>query len=767
MAELLSAALDLVAAKKFLSIEFYEILPLNPVNFPESNLLSPLFISVQKSLSERPLLLTSSGELAAGNELMIAESQSVRELFTPEILHSISDNRLKSAWLTGDITSSKFSQVYFYLKTVLKVKEWSFEEIFRILSEYFYQERTDDWMTMLYLHLANEQTSLWKKPGAIARRLPFIRTEDGRHLAPFNENKDPLVFLPSNSESELATVKRIFLENQEILSFFQSFGIHEADILGEILGNILPKYSDPKRPIEVSSEENDRDLALIYEVISSDKMGNTKIDLALLRKFIHSFKQSFDVFGDEEKLETLLKILPANQILCLLLSNEKLRILRSQDCYGNNKGYRAANNLYLQTNENASYFKNNRDIMFVDPSYNAETIILCKIKTSPELRRTGKTDRSGAIIISELKPFKRGLDGFAPNAEVEGLRFALDNNISLETARFIWNHVGLPYHKQIKGEIEVSDYKTFKNSRKETVYSNIGKLLTNLSWLPDKNNKMRRPCEIALSDLPEGFENDSDAAKALSCSLGMVSADNALLISQLCQGDSKLQDILKHVMKTPPGKHEELLKLMENLTAQTPEKSSDVAPGIKFLRTQKGQPTQVISAADAPIKNPGRYKDRLKQAFDKKATTEQHDKKFVFVKAKPEEAREARSFLYAEYHGRCQITGNTFPKASANTNGESEYYFETVKLVNFNDNRCFDSGNMLCLSADAYAKFKYASLEMIDTFDKLVSDFKAADMQTDKVTMRIKLANEEATITWSKRHFVRFLNIYEAINPQC
>ena len=139
----------------------------------------------------------------------------------------------------------------------------------------------------------------------------------------------------------------------------------------------------------------------------------------------------------------------------------------------------------------------------------------------------------------------------------------------------------------------------------------------------------------------------------------------------------------------------------------------------------------------------------------------------MFIKAKPEEAREARSFLYAEYQGRCQITGNTFPKASANSNGESEYYFETVKVVNFNDNRCFDPGNMLCLSADAYAKFKYASMEQIDTFEKLVSDFKAADMQLDKVTMRIQLAGEQVSITWNKRHFVRFLNIYEATNTQC
>lgn len=769
LANLLAVSLDLIAVRKLMSLSFYETLPLKVEDFPVNHLLFPLFRETVNSFNEKPLLLTNSANMAAGSSLMIAESQSLRDLFPAKILNDINGERMKPDWLTGEITPRKSTAVYDFLRYILKIPEYNFENVFRLLSEDFYEKRSDDWMIEFYLHMANNQSTLWKKTTSIARRLPFVRTADGRHVSPFKENYDPQVFLPSDCDSDLLTVKGVLLENKEVLDFFQKFGLHEADIFGEILGNILPKYADPRMRANISTAENDRDISLIAKAMTDDKKSDSKSDLALLRKLLASlFKtNSFWECSSEEELIQIFAGVAKKTVLSVLINQSNLEILRSQDFFGIKKGFRAVSGLYSLVEENSSYFKNNSQVIFVDPDYNAEAIMYFFVGRIPSLR-SKKADSDGNIVISAAKPFKRGLNGFDPNAEVDGLRFALDNNLNAKTASFIWNHVAVPNNKYIRGEVETSDYKTYKVGQKELKYSNFGKLLTSFSWLPDKNNWMRRPAEISLSDLPEGFDTESDNAKALSCSLGMIADDEASMFSQLCPGDPEMQDMMKKLKQLPPGsKRDEFNKLLANLLSQAISSSSSVAPGVKMLRIQKGQPAQA-PAVTAPVKNPARYKERLKQGFNQQAKdSEPQIKKGVFIKAKPEESRQARHFLYMEYRGQCQITGNTFLKASVNSNGESEYYFETVKLAEFNNDKSFDSGNLLCLSADTYAKFKYASLDQIDTFDQVIADFKTADMQTEQVKMRIRLAGEELTLTWSQRHFIRFMNIYETINPQC
>ncbi len=769
LAGLMTQALDCLAVRKLLNAAFYEMLPLRVEDFPVNHLLFPLFESVKTALMQTPLLLAHSGKLVAGNDVMIAESQKIRDLFTSEILQDVVDARLKSEWLTGDITANKTPSAYVYFKNVLKLKEWTFEDIFKTLTESFYSKRTDEWMIDFYLYV-NEQASLWRKQGSIARRLPFIRTENDEHIAPFSEENDPLVFLPTHSGSELKTVKQNLLENHDVLGFLQKLGIHEADIFGEILGTILPKYADPKSREKISAAENDRDLSLIIRAMKDDTKTDSKSDLALLRKCIATLHKTGDPIWQsfsEEIIEKVFANSPRSQVLSILILHSGLQIFRSKNYLGVGKGLRGAKSLYLTIKDNAGYFKNNGEINFVDPDYDDDLLILLSNNVYPRIcANLSKVVDEGAVIISSTKPFKRALAGFDPYTEVDGLRFALENNLNMETSRFIWNHVALPNRGQIRGEIEISDYKSYKGSKKEVQYSVLGKLLTSFLWLPDKNNQMRRPAELSLSDLPEGFETASDEAKELSLLLGMIGDDQVAMLSQLCGGDSEMKDILMQAMSLPPGPaRDEAKKLLTKLLSQNVTSSSEVAPAIKIVRLQKGQPPQATTVT-TQVKNPARYKERLTQIFnDKHKNAEPQAKKGVFVKAATEESREARNFLYQEYRGRCQITGNTFLKASANSNGVSSFYFEAVKLAVFSDNRSNDAGNLLCLSADSFARFKYASIEQIDTFEQVISEFKAGSMQAAEVKMRIKLAGEDATISWSQRHFVRFLNIYETFNP--
>ncbi len=121
---------------------------------------------------------------------------------------------------------------------------------------------------------------------------------------------------------------------------------------------------------------------------------------------------------------------------------------------------------------------------------------------------------------------------------------------------------------------------------------------------------------------------------------------------------------------------------------------------------------------------------------------------------------DARKFLYSEYQGRCQLTAHTFLKASANTEGEAENYFEACALLSYsNADYLNDAGNMLCVSADTMAKFKHASVKWVDDLEEVIERFHIGNSE-DSATARILLAGEEVRITWSERHFLRLIALW-------
>jgi hypothetical protein len=124
--------------------------------------------------------------------------------------------------------------------------------------------------------------------------------------------------------------------------------------------------------------------------------------------------------------------------------------------------------------------------------------------------------------------------------------------------------------------------------------------------------------------------------------------------------------------------------------------------------------------------------------------------------------KEARRTLYEEYHGHCQVTGETFPKASANVNGDAENYFEVCSLVSYGNADYFnDAGNMLSVSADTMAKLKCASFDWLDNIEGKIEEFESGGKTAQEIKIHILLAGEECTITWGQRHFMRLVALYQ------
>lgn len=180
-------------------------------------------------------------------------------------------------------------------------------------------------------------------------------------------------------------------------------------------------------------------------------------------------------------------------------------------------------------------------------------------------------------------------------------------------------------------------------------------------------------------------------------------------------------------------------------------------------RLQRG----IIDLGDkyiSPVSNTDHYQGELNGRVE--AGVKEHQpapRKITFspLRDLPSNAEERR-FLYEQYDGHCQITGATFPKANKNLDGVAKNYFEACSLLSYaNADYLNNAGNMLCVSADTMAKFKYASVKFLESIEDAIETFKANDEQAESVSVKIRLAGKECSIKWSQRHFMRLVALYE------
>ena len=161
------------------------------------------------------------------------------------------------------------------------------------------------------------------------------------------------------------------------------------------------------------------------------------------------------------------------------------------------------------------------------------------------------------------------------------------------------------------------------------------------------------------------------------------------------------------------------------------------------------------------MSNPERYRRTAEDAVREAVTTHRTSPRIVaFSVARDLSSNKlAREFLEQEYQGRCQVTGQTFPKRTGGN------YFEALSLVGRLDaEHLNDPGNMLCLCADVAAQFMYAEFAWLDSVEEKILGFKAekegGTEEMRKISARV--AGKALTITWSERHFLRLCALWSA-----
>jgi hypothetical protein len=745
--KLISTSLPILKERKQISVPFLQSLAKSVRALNEKSIYFPIAKAVKEAFATLEIFPSEDGSFVSVRNAKLARGKELIDLFSPEQLGTLF-GRSRLYWLDSSISARPNDDLYIYLvgrkknrwsrewdlKPLMEEIEVSPKDIAKKLTDSFFEQQSTEWLVK-FIEYAEKGPQELKK-------LPLIRLTNGKHVAlPHDKSTQrPAWFAPQDPiKIDLSNFPLVHAEltaNEKVRTLLEKEGIREIDSVAIVEKVILPKYQD--------------------QTINFDESS--------YREHLRQIRKAYEKSNDSAKQELKHNLDNYAWLACVHASGnepEKIVWKRVGTSY-----------LFYKTNDHDVWFKdlNDVDAYFPHPAVpeeltgNVSNLVNYTDSLAIKIRPQSETVR----LKSYRGDNKQGLYGFNPDATVIGIESALEAHWNMERAKILWR-ILLDAPRIIGGYTQSSRNKNNLDAAdKKFEFTEVGKLCLKHKWLQDKNKIWCKPSELFLSDLPEEFDSTSSDAKDVADKLCMRKPEEERALELVTDGDQFLKKFIDSY-KNSPDKHRRKLMKFISQEEYPPALSPSFSEGLERLcRPQRGsfstRSKYDDSQRDYPVKNPERYQDKCDEevanALDDHSKNPQRIN-FSPVRDKPNN-KEAREFLYSQYRGRCQITGMTFPKASISTDGISDYYFEVCSLLSYSNANYFNNpGNMLCVSANTMAKLKYASFEWLDDIRDKIAEFEEQDMKIKYIVVKIKLAGEECTITWSQRHFIRLVSLYK------
>jgi hypothetical protein len=137
------------------------------------------------------------------------------------------------------------------------------------------------------------------------------------------------------------------------------------------------------------------------------------------------------------------------------------------------------------------------------------------VRETVRLNAREADDLGYVLIADEFARHERGIAGFDPSADLDGLEYALGHP---NTARseYVWNVLLVPNRHLIAGVVEKSPRQEFADARREAALSPIGEAAMVAAWLPAADGTFQRPADLDIADLPQSYQRDDILAQALN-----------------------------------------------------------------------------------------------------------------------------------------------------------------------------------------------------------------------------------------------------------
>ena len=686
-----SELLSLLKTEQRLTVSFLETLARSLRDFAEDKrgLFYPISSEVRETLMTQEFLPANDGTFVSAENAMLADNVGLPGLLNPEQLSLLFQQQNTMKWLSPEITARRTQNLWGFLRYQLEVTEVTPDMFARRLDETFLEQQTDDWFTEFYKFLSVGQApprslwvrSQWMRTPPILRGKPILRLQDGSHVKPFGESESPNASLAIGTETDasLPIVKLELSQDEDVRRFLQELGIPEWDIVEEVIETVLPKYQNDS-PV-VSWDEHARDFEKI------ERAYNT---------------------GPDSKKKRLLDELRATPFI--LVENQETDV----------PVYRKPADLYLPNDELRLYFEGNPSYGFVkleEYPESAQTLFrTLGVEDAVRIKRRRQNHQGYVIISDYYGRHQRGLHGFDPAVQIDGLKHAI-NNPTLEKSAFIWNKIAIPNADCIKGTVESATRQDYSNrSSEERESDSFGRLLIEAAWLPDADGNLRKPSELTLNQLPDSFTRD----KRLADLLGMQNdlSDIPSLILRLVREGKISREKLRDLLFPPEPQPDPTL-------------------------TQPSFP-------EIPVKNLERRANEVRAALDEAPDREYEDRlRSVRISI---DRTSAKTYLKESYTNAadqlvCQICHEEMP--FRNRNGE--YYFDAVEVMKDYFTKEYRA-QFLALCPKCSPQYK----EFIKRVPEAMEELKNSLMvpNSSDFSVLLKLGDSERMLRFVERHWL-------------
>ena len=459
-----------------LTVEALQTLPLEETRFPAGSMFRPLFDAVGEILTTEAMIPVAGGGYGVAVDLELAGGAGVPELLDPDQLGVLCGAGRPVRFADASITEHLAPALWRYLRDEIGIDEVTPAEVVARVTREFLEAQADEWITRFYGFLYYN-SSEWEA----ARAAPVIRLEDGSHVAPFDAQDRLAVYLPGPVASSLPTVRRAIAGSPAARRFLEALNLAEPDVVAEALQIVLPRYDGLEvAELEVAELDPARHAADVECVVRA-------LDEATSRR-------------REELLDRV------RQTAFLIGENAADGALRLVPPPG----------LYQRSKELEAYFDGNPDVWFAADRYGPWLAQLRQmgVRQAVEVRARTPNELGYVLVTIDFGRNERGLDGFDPAAEIDGLDFALEHP-GHARSEYAWNVLLAPNRRLVAGVVERSVLPSFSDVSQERVTSAIAAIAGREAWLPGRDGVFRRPGELSLDDLPPTYARDEGLAQAL------------------------------------------------------------------------------------------------------------------------------------------------------------------------------------------------------------------------------------------------------------
>ena len=701
-----------------LDINFLSILPLSTEEFEKNtNAFHPIFQEVKKVLSSDLELLPSSfGGFSSAKDAILGGSKELIRLLSSEQLKTLFE---KKNWIDDKLTErGEYKELWTYIKDVIGIKEIEPTHFAIKINKNFLEKQSDEWILNFYKYLQKPRY-LWEEkevtlraPGEWGRYdslkvKEIIRLENDIHICPFDDNGNQKAFLPPSDnyiQKHISglfknRIKEFIIKDEDSMKFLIMLGLREPDAISAVNEYILPKYRGPyNKEWEVGKEE---------EELKKINLKTNLQDMERISKALNKFP------NDSRKEKLISNLLETELLYCRNMSDGCKYYCSSKDSIYLGEKFTERKNIEL-------FFKGNDDIWVLEDVYknriDIKTLKKLGCKSEIDVRYNDYKSYNGHVTIYNYHSnHKRGLHGFDPNCEIEGLEWALEN-ITIEKSIIIWGLLKRCYN-QIKGTVETATRQDYSNAKRENQYSTMGKMLINKPWLyrEESNTTPQLPSEILLENLSSEYK--CPEAQMIADQLEFVKPVTKELKEKMNPEDRELFEDFEEVKRL--GIEEEVRELIKKKKEsekrrEEEETLSDIVNDFeggltpdKLLRENRTINGGWDGATPEEIERvTENYEVVIEENIeDAELITEPYLGQRSIIRSKGNGKKiESKEFLRDKYHGgHCQICNTLIDLG----NGKKHFVSKRIKPKEHQRKWADEVWNLLCLCPNCYARVSH------------------------------------------------------------